>query len=92
MTKTLLFEQFVTNFTLHCAHLCEMYGLQTKMPDATETLRWSTFKRQACVKKFIKKNPKWLCAIFKLLTKTPDILSIANKKRLQLFCKRSRFT
>ena len=84
MTKTLLFEQFVTNFTLHCAHLCEMYGLQTKMPDATETLRWSTFKRQACVKKFIKKNPKWLCAIFKLLTKTPDILSIVCKKHLYL--------
>ena len=59
MTKTLLFEQFVTKFTLHCAHLCEMYGLQTKMPDATETLRWSTSRE-----KIIKKNPKWLCAIF----------------------------
>ena len=79
MTKTILFEQVLTNFTLHCARLYEMCGLQTKMPDATETLRWSTFKRQACVKKFIKKNPKWLCAIFKLLTKTPDILSMVNK-------------
>ena len=83
MTKTLLFEQFVTNFTLHCAHLCEMYGLQTKMPDATETLRWSTFKRQAHVKKSSKKilNGSVLYSTG-LLTKTPDILSIVYKKHL----------